>query len=29
MKKPKPYNGNIKASSTTGAGLTGYLHVEE
>ena len=28
-KKPKPYNGKMKASSTNGAGLTGGLHVEE
>jgi hypothetical protein len=28
-KKPKPYNGKKKASSTNGAGLTGYQHVEE
>jgi hypothetical protein len=27
--KPKPYNGKMKASSTNGACLTRYLHVEE
>ena len=29
IKKPKPYNGKKKVSSTNGAGLTGCLHVEE
>jgi hypothetical protein len=28
-RKPKPYNRGKKASSTNGAGLLGYLHVEE
>jgi hypothetical protein len=25
----KLYNGKMKASSTNGAGITGYLHVEQ
>jgi hypothetical protein len=29
IKKPKPYNGKKKASSTDGAGLSGCLHIEE
>jgi hypothetical protein len=29
FKKPKPYNGKKKASSTSSTGLTGCLHVEE
>ena len=29
IKKPKPYKGKMKASSTNGAGLTGCLLVEE
>ena len=28
-KKPKPYNGKGRASSTNGTGLTECLHVEE
>ena len=29
IKKPKLYNEKKKASLTNGAGLTGFLHVEE
>lgn len=28
-KKPKPYNGKMKASSTNDADLTGSLNIEE
>ena len=29
INNPKPYNRKMKVSSTTGAKLTGRLHVEE
>jgi hypothetical protein len=28
-RKPKPYNGKKKASSTNGVGVIGYLRMEE
>ena len=28
-KKPKLYSGKSKVSSKNGAGITGYLHIEE